>query len=75
MKKLTILTAVLALFATLSLQAADDAKPKRNRQVPKELLEKYDKNKDGKVDKNDNLSKEEMKSFREELKKSRDAAK
>lgn len=74
MKKLTILTMAIALFATLSLQAADDAKPKKGKQtIPAELLKKYDKNNDGKVNKDDNLSKDEMKAFREELKKSRDS--
>ena len=76
MKKLTILTMVVAIFATLSLSAADgDAKPKRERAKPtKEQLEKYDKNKDGKIDKNDNLSKEEMKAYRDEVRKARESA-
>ena len=74
MKKVTILSLIVAVAATLSVFAADDAKPKRGAKPSKELLEKYDKNKDGKVNKDDNLSKEEMKAYREELKKSRDAA-
>lgn len=74
MKKLTILTLALALV-TLSVSAADDAKPKaKQAPVSKELLEKYDKNKDGKVNKNDNLSKEDMAAFRAEMKKAREAA-
>jgi len=75
MKKLTMLCVALAMFATLSLSAADDAKPKRAKQaIPADLLKKYDKNGDGKVDKKDNLSSDEMKSFRQELKKSRESA-
>ncbi len=74
MKKLTILTLAFALV-TLSVSAADDAKPKRAKQtVPAELLTKYDKNKDGKVDKKDELSKEDMAAFRAEMKKAREAA-
>ena len=74
MKKVTMLAVAVAVLATLSLSAADDAKPKHKAQVPAALLEKYDKNKDGKVDKSDNLTKEEMKAFRDEMKKSREAA-
>jgi len=74
MKKLTILTIAIALV-TLSVSAADDSKPKGKKQtVPAELLKKYDKNNDGKVDKNDNLSKEDMQAYRAELKKAREAA-
>lgn len=72
MKKLTILIAVAA-FAALSLSAADDAKPKRaKQQIPAEIVKKYDKNNDGKVDKSDNLTKEEQKAMREEVRKSRE---
>jgi hypothetical protein len=72
MKKLTILTIALALV-TLSVSAADDSKPKGKRTIPAELLKKYDKNNDGKVDKGDNLSKEDMAAFRAEMKKAREA--
>jgi hypothetical protein len=74
MKKLTILTIAIAVV-TLSVSAADDSKPKgRGRVIPADLLKKYDKNNDGKVDKNDNLSKEDMQAFRAELRKAREAA-
>jgi hypothetical protein len=73
MKKLTILTIAIALV-TLSVSAADDSKPKAKRTIPAELLKKYDKNNDGKVDKADNLSKDEMTAYRAELKKAREAA-
>ena len=73
MKKLTILIAVAA-FATLSLSAADDAKPKRaKQQIPADIIKKYDKNNDGKVNKDDGLSKEEQKAMREEVRKSRES--
>lgn len=49
MKKLTLLVAVVTI-ATLSLQAADDAKPKRQKPTAEEI-KKYDKNGDGKLDK------------------------
>ena len=51
MKKLTLLVAVVTI-ATLSLQAADDAKPKRQKPTPEEI-KKYDKNGDGKLDKDE----------------------
>jgi hypothetical protein len=74
MKKLTILSVAIAMVA-LSVSAADDAKPKRAKvTIPEETLKKYDKNKDGKVNKDDNLSKEEMTAFRAEMKKAREAA-
>jgi len=51
MKKLTLLVAIVTI-ATLSLSAADDpaAKPKRQKPTPEEI-KKYDKNGDGKLDK------------------------
>ena len=78
MKKLIILTVAIAAITTLSLSAADPAAPaapkKAKPPIPAELLAKYDKNKDGKVDKADNLTKEEMAAYKAELKKSRAAA-
>lgn len=74
MKKLTILTIAVAVV-TLSVNAADDAKPKKKAPaIPAEILKKYDKNNDGKVNKDDNLSKEDMQAYRAEVKKARDAA-
>jgi hypothetical protein len=73
MKKLTMLTIAAAMFVTLSLSAADDAKPKRaKQQIPAEIVKKYDKNNDGKIDKSDNLTKEERKAMQEEIKKSKE---
>jgi hypothetical protein len=73
MKKLTMLTIAAAVLTTLSLSAADDAKPKRaKQQIPAEIVKKYDKNNDGKIDKSDNLTKEERKAMQEEIKKSRE---
>lgn len=51
MKKLTLLTMAIAMIASLSLSAADDAKPKRGGKVSAEDLKKHDKNSDGKLDK------------------------
>lgn len=76
MKKLTILTVAIAMIG-LTVQAADDAKPKKTGKapaVPADVLKKYDKNSDGKVNKDDNLSKEEMQAYRAEVKKAREAA-
>jgi hypothetical protein len=75
MKKLTLLSVVLAI-ATLTVVAADDAKPKKGGKapaIPADILKKYDKNGDGKVNKDDNLSKEEMKAFRDEVKKAKES--
>ena len=52
MKKLTFLTIAIAMIASLSLRAADDAKPARGK-VSAEDLKKYDKNGDGKLDKDE----------------------
>lgn len=75
MKKLTILSLAIAMVA-ISVSAADNAKPKRAKvNIPADVLKKYDKNNDGKVNKDDNLSKEEMASFRAEMKKVREGGK
>ena len=50
MKKITLLTIAIATIATLTLPAADDAKPKRAKPTAEEI-KKYDKNGDGKLDK------------------------
>jgi hypothetical protein len=50
MKKITFLTIAIAMLASLSLRAADDAKPKGPK-ISAEDLKKYDKNGDGKLDK------------------------
>ena len=48
-------------------------KPKRaKQQIPAEIVKKYDKNNDGKIDKSDNLTKEERKAMQEEIKKSKE---
>ena len=52
MKKLTLLTLAVAMLTSLSLKAADNAKPKADTpKVSAEDLKKYDKNGDGKLDK------------------------
>jgi hypothetical protein len=54
MKKVTLLTLAVAMIASLSLSAADDAKPEgkpKRGKVSAEDLKKYDKNGDGKLDK------------------------
>ncbi|HEY0549797.1 MAG TPA: hypothetical protein VGF13_09355 [Verrucomicrobiae bacterium] len=51
MKKITLLAVAIATITTLSLPAADDAKPKRANKPTAEELKKYDKNGDGKLDK------------------------
>ncbi len=51
MKKLMLLVAI-ATIATLSLPAADDAKPKRAKPTAEDI-KKYDKNGDGKLDKDE----------------------
>jgi hypothetical protein len=52
MKKVMFLTVAIAMLASMSLQAADDAKPKRARPTAEEI-KKYDKNGDGKLDKDE----------------------
>jgi hypothetical protein len=74
MKKLTILSVAIAMIG-LTVQAADGAKKAgKGPAVPADVLKKYDKNNDGKVNKDDNLSKEEMQAYRAEVKKAREAA-
>ena len=54
MKKVTLLVVAIATITTLSLPAADDAKPKQQRpKISAEDLKKYDKNGDGKLDKDE----------------------
>lgn len=50
MKKITLLTLAVAMIAGLSLSAADDAAPRRAKPTAEEI-KKYDKNGDGKLDK------------------------
>jgi hypothetical protein len=50
MKKFTILAVAIAFVATLSVSAQEDAKPKKKREIPADVLKKYDKNGDGKLD-------------------------
>ena len=52
MKKVTLLVVAIATITTLSLPAADEAKPKRPK-ISAEDLKKYDKNGDGKIDKDE----------------------
>jgi len=55
MKKLTLLTLAITMLAGLTLSAADDAapaKPKRAKPTAEEI-KKYDKNGDGKLDKDE----------------------
>jgi len=52
MKKITLLVVAIATITTLSLPAADEAKPKREK-ISAEDLKKYDKNGDGKIDKDE----------------------
>ena len=73
MKKLTILSVALAIMG-LTVQAADaGGKKGKGPAIPADVLKKYDKNNDGKVNKDDNLSKEEMAAYRAEVKKAREA--
>jgi len=70
MKKITLLTLAITMFAGLPLSAADDApaaKPKRAKPTAEEI-KKYDKNGDGKLDK------EEKAAMNAEKKKQKDAA-
>lgn len=63
MKKFMFLTVAIATFAAFSVNAADDAKPKRGGKPSAEEIKKYDKDGDGK------LSPEERKAMREDKKK------
>ena len=52
MKKVTLLAVAIATITTLSLTAADPAAPKAKAAKPTaEEIKKYDKNGDGKLDK------------------------
>jgi hypothetical protein len=51
MKKITLLAVAIATITTLSLRAADDAKPVKREKPTAEQIKKYDKNGDGKLDK------------------------
>ena len=51
MKKITLLVVAIAAITTLPLSAADEAKPKEKAKISAEDLKKYDKNGDGKIDK------------------------
>lgn len=62
MKKVTFLTVAIAMIAAFSVHAADEAKPKRAKPSAEEI-KKYDKNGDGKLDK------EERKALNEDKKK------
>jgi hypothetical protein len=53
MKKITLLAVAIATITTLSLPAADDAKPAKRTKPTAEELKKYDKNGDGKLDKDE----------------------
>ena len=52
MKKLMLLVAI-ATITTLSLPAADEAKPAKRAKPTAEDIKKYDKNGDGKLDKDE----------------------
>jgi hypothetical protein len=52
MKKVTFLTVAIAMIAAFSVRAADDAKAKRPKPTAEEI-KKYDKNGDGKLDKDE----------------------
>lgn len=71
MNKITTLALILGLAGAVSLNAADaGAKAaKKGRKMSPEIIKKYDKNGDGKVDKADNLTKEERQAMKEELRK------
>ena len=51
MKKLTFLLVAISMIASVSLSAADDAAPKKKREIPADVLKKYDKDNDGKLSK------------------------
>lgn len=55
MKKITLLVVAIAMITTLSLPAADEAKPKREK-ISAEDLKKYDKDGNGKLDKEERAS-------------------
>ena len=51
MKKITLLTLAVTMIAGLSLSAADPAAPTKRTKPTAEEIKKYDKNGDGKLDK------------------------
>lgn len=53
MKKVTFLTVAIAMIAAFSVRAADDAKAKQRPKPTAEDIKKYDKNGDGKLDKDE----------------------
>ncbi len=67
MKKLTLLMVAISMVASLPLSAADDAAPKKKREIPADVLKKYDKDGDGK------LSKEERAEMRKDKPAKKDA--
>ena len=73
MKKVTILTIAVAMIAGLSLRAADGAGKKGDKAAREarraEMIKKYDKNNDGKLDD------AEKAAMREDLKKNKKDAK
>lgn len=69
MKKLLSLLTCSSILFTLNVfgeESKQESKPPQRRRLPKELLEKYDINKDGKLDKEERekISKEDLKKFR-----------
>jgi hypothetical protein len=53
MKTLVFLTIAIAMFVSVPLRAADDAKPTKRAKPTAEEIKKYDKNGDGKLDKDE----------------------
>ena len=53
MKTVLFLTVAIAMFVSVPLRAADDAKPAKNAKPTAEEIKKYDKNGDGKLDKDE----------------------
>jgi hypothetical protein len=69
MKRFIIGSLVLAMLTGISVSAADGGKGKKGAHKPSaEALKKHDKNNDGKIDKSDNLTKEEKKAYRQDQK-------
>ena len=75
MKKFAV-AALCVLCATAFVVKADDAKPEKKKGARKELVDKYDTNKDGKLDKEEigKMSKEDKEKW-DGMKKKKDAAK
>ena len=69
-----MLAVVIAAIATLSLQAADPAATPKKKAIPADLLKKYDKNGNGKLDDDEReVYRADMKKQREELLNKRNA--